>query len=122
MTRAFAFWLQQELESRGWNQSDLARAARQRGYTLGTAQVSRILNQEQEAGISSVIAIAHGLGISRESAFRARGWLLAPSGVTPLAVADHSIQKVALALMDLSPEQVEEACQSILTLLKIRVR
>lgn len=75
MALHFSDWLQQELDKREWNQSDLARSAKQRGYTLGTAQVSRILNQDQEAGIGSVIAIAHGLGISREVTFQARGWL-----------------------------------------------
>lgn len=72
----FATWLQAELTHRAWIQADLLASAQARGYSLTSPQLSRILSREQQAGIDSVIAIAHGLGVSRETVFRARGWLL----------------------------------------------
>lgn len=55
---------------------DLVKSARSRGYKLDSSQISRILNREQAGGLEATIAIAHGLGISREDVFRVRGWLL----------------------------------------------
>lgn len=78
----FAAWLQNELQTRRWIQADLLESAKSRGYALTSPQLSRILSREQQAGIDSVIAIAHGLGLPRESVFRARGWLSADT-LTP---------------------------------------
>lgn len=72
----FSTWLQAELDRRSWIQADLLTSAKARGYSITSPQLSRILSREQQAGIDSVIAIAHGLGISREVVFHARGWLL----------------------------------------------
>jgi transcriptional regulator with XRE-family HTH domain len=82
MNQDFATWLQNELDRRGWIQADLLTSAQARGYPLTSPQLSRILNREQQAGIESAIAIAQGLGVSRETVFRARGWLLSDTSTS----------------------------------------
>lgn len=73
---AFNEWLQQELNRRGMTLADLAKRAEMYGYRISQPQLSRILNGDREAGPDACIAIAYGLGLSREEVFRARGWLL----------------------------------------------
>lgn len=72
----FSHWLQQQLDQRGWLQAELVNRAKQKGLRLTSAQVSRVLNREQKAGIKTCLAIAEALDIPREEVFRARGWLL----------------------------------------------
>ena len=80
----FISWLLGQLNQRGWSQRDLARAARQAGYKLASGQLSYILSGTRQAGPEACIAIAAGLGVSREEVFRARGWLLEePQQVIP---------------------------------------
>ena len=64
-------WLQQEIDTRGWGQAELARRS---GVTPG--QISRLLNGTRKAGPELCISIAKGLGLPREEVFRMRGWLL----------------------------------------------
>lgn len=94
MDTDFATWLQSELAHRAWIQADLLQSAQARGYHLTSPQLSRILSREQQAGIDSVIAIAHGLGVSRETVFRARGWLLASA-----SSSDYELDQATLNLM-----------------------
>ena len=114
----FAGWLESELKKRGWNQSDLANASRQRGYVVVAPQISRILSREQQAGIDSVIAIAHGLGLPREIVFRARGWLPSLPITSPLTVSDALVQEVARKLLDMPTAQREAVCKGILMVLE----
>lgn len=72
----FAEWLEAELNKRQWSHGDLVRHSKMAGYNVSRAQISHILNGARQAGASTCIAIAGGLGISREEVFRARGWLL----------------------------------------------
>jgi transcriptional regulator with XRE-family HTH domain len=71
----FISWLQSELDTRGWEQGEIAKRAQAGGFTLSATQVSRILNGTREAGPDACIAIAYALGLPREEVFRARGWL-----------------------------------------------
>ena len=70
-TMNFANWLQQELDKRGWNHTELARRSE-----VTPGQISRVANGSRGAGPDLCIAIAKGLDLSREEVFRARGWLL----------------------------------------------
>lgn len=94
MDTDFATWLQSELTHRAWIQADLLQSAKSRGYPLTSPQLSRILSREQQAGIESVIAIAHGLGLSRETVFRARGWLLPDNNAS-----EYDLDQTTLNLM-----------------------
>ena len=70
-TMNFANWLQQELDKRGWNHTELARRSE-----VSPGQISRVVNGSRGAGPDLCIAIAKGLDLPREEVFRARGWLL----------------------------------------------
>lgn len=76
MKADFADWLQNELNKRGWTQGDLVYQIKAAGGKSSNAQMSYILNRKRKATGENCIAIAGGLGVSREEVFRARGWLL----------------------------------------------
>ncbi|MCZ7570759.1 MAG: hypothetical protein M5U01_19540 [Ardenticatenaceae bacterium] len=112
----FVHWLQQELVQRGWTQADLVKSAKSRGYPLTSAQLSRILSREQEAGMSSVIAIAHGFDLPREEVFRARGWLLSEPEKIIRSDIDPRVVQLAEEINRLPPDvrnQVVTAIASI---------
>lgn len=110
----FADWLQQELNKKGWSQVDLVRSAKARGYKVTTAQISRILNREQEGGISAVIAIAHALGVPREKVFRVRGWLLSEPTRIILSDTDANTAQIAQELNQLPVEARLAASKAVL--------
>lgn len=66
----FKDWLLTEMESRGWNQNELAKRA---GVSHGT--ISNILNDNKGVGRRSLSAIARALKIPPEVVFRAAGLL-----------------------------------------------
>lgn len=68
---SFTDWLREEIEKRGWDQTELARRS---GVSTGT--VSRIMTGGRNAGPDFCIAIAKALGLPRSEVFKARGWLL----------------------------------------------
>lgn len=72
----FAQWLQNELNKRGWSQSDLVRCSETVGYKISHTQLSNILQRKRQAGPDTCIALAYVLELSRSEVFRARGWLL----------------------------------------------
>ncbi len=67
---AFADWLQQEMNTRGWDQSELARRS---GVT--TAQVSRLLTGERRPGPAASRKIARAFHLPPEELFRRAGLL-----------------------------------------------
>ena len=67
----FGDWLQEELNKRGWNHSELARRS-----IVQPTQILRVIAGRQGAGPDLCIAIAKGLELSRAEVFRARGWLV----------------------------------------------
>lgn len=69
----FAEWLQSELDKRGWSQSDCARAC-----DLNRAVINKLLNGKSQPLPVTLMAIARGLKIPPETAYRAAG-LLPPS-------------------------------------------
>lgn len=60
-------WIQSELDNRGWIQADLVRASKGR---LTTAQVSRVLSRQQQAGIKFCQGVAYALDVTLESVLR----------------------------------------------------
>ena len=66
----FSLWLKQQLESRGWKQSDLARASH-----LNTAVISNLINKKRGPGYDSCNAIAKAFKLPPEIVFRAAGLL-----------------------------------------------
>ncbi len=76
---AFAKWLEEQLNKRGWSQRDLIKYIRLAGYQLSPGQLSRIMAGTRQANPEACIGIAHALGIPREEVFKARGWLLSKS-------------------------------------------
>ncbi len=69
----FGDWLVEELEKRGWSQSDLVKTA---GISRGT--LSNIISGTRGVGSDSLVAIAEALKISPITIFRKAGLL--PSG------------------------------------------
>lgn len=88
----FPSWVDSQLKVRHWTEADLISRARERGYRLDPSHLNRVLNREKGAGVQTVITIAHGLGVSREEAFRARGWLL-PSAEETLGLISAEIDR-----------------------------
>jgi transcriptional regulator with XRE-family HTH domain len=72
----FASWLQQEMNKRGWNNSELARRA---GVTRGA--IGNVLRGDRNTGSELCLAISKALNIPPETVFRAAG--LFPPERTP---------------------------------------
>jgi transcriptional regulator with XRE-family HTH domain len=70
----FSEWLQEELERRGWSQSDCARSA-----NLNRAVINKLLNGKSQPQPSTLAAIARAFKIPVETAYRAAGLLPASS-------------------------------------------
>jgi transcriptional regulator with XRE-family HTH domain len=66
----FAEWLQLEMNRRGWSQSDFARAC-----DLNRAVINKLLNGKCSPQPTTLMAIARGLRIPVETAYRAAGLL-----------------------------------------------
>lgn len=65
MERAFAMWLASEMESRGWNQAELARRS-----NISRAHISRIATGHLQAGETACRNIARALGLPFAEVFR----------------------------------------------------
>jgi transcriptional regulator with XRE-family HTH domain len=70
LMESFPRWIEQELDKRGWRQSDLARRA-----GLSEATLSRILNGSRKAGPETCVGIAAALEVPPEHVFRIAGLL-----------------------------------------------
>ena len=66
----FAEWLQVEISNRGWSQLDCARAC-----DLNRAVINKLLNGKCRPQPTTLMAIARGLKIPVETAYRAAGLL-----------------------------------------------
>jgi transcriptional regulator with XRE-family HTH domain len=69
----FTEWLQTEMDTRGWSQSDCARAC-----NLNRAVINKLLNGKCKPQPVTLIALARGFRIPVEATYRAAG-LLPPS-------------------------------------------
>jgi transcriptional regulator with XRE-family HTH domain len=66
----FSEWLQEEMDRRGWSQSDCARAA-----NLNRAVINKLLNAKSQPQPPTLAAIARAFKIPIETAYRAAGLL-----------------------------------------------
>ncbi|MGE5378676.1 MAG: helix-turn-helix domain-containing protein [Bacteroidota bacterium] len=66
----FSEWLQNEMNKRGWSQSDLARAA-----DLNRAVINKLLNGKSHPQPATLEAISRALKIPIETTYRAAGLL-----------------------------------------------
>ena len=74
----FAQWLQNQLNQRGWSQTDLVRRSEAIGHKISQSQLSNVLLKRRQAGPETCISVARALELSNDEVFRARGWLPAP--------------------------------------------
>lgn len=103
----FSEWLQQEMDKRGWSQSDCARAA-----DLNRAVINKLLNGKCKPQPSTLIAIARAFKIPVEIAYRAAG-LLPPS----IDLDDTSAEVVHIFNSIQSPQRKITAIMLLRTLL-----
>ena len=109
----FSDWLRHELKQRDMDQTELSRRAEMMGYPIARNSVSRILSGERDAGPDACIAIAYGLGVSREEVFRARGWLLKEPEVLIQPDADPRLVKIVRGLTSLEGVLYERAITGV---------
>ena len=110
----FSEWLQIEMDKRGWSQSDCARACE-----LNRAVINKLLNGKCRPQPVTLRAIARGLKIPVETAYRAAGLLPSlPDGddiaqeLIHLFRSIQSPQRKATAIMLLKALVAEEENQS----------
>lgn len=68
--REFVEWIEGELEKRKWRPADLARAA-----ALYPATISKVLNEDRQAGPDVCLALARAFKLPPELVFRKAGLL-----------------------------------------------
>jgi transcriptional regulator with XRE-family HTH domain len=93
----FTDWLEQELQSRDWSVSDLARKA-----GVQPASLSRILNKTRKAGPDICRAVAEAFHVSPEKVFRKAGLL------PPTPEKDPTILDAIHKMSRLTQEEREE--------------
>lgn len=104
----FSEWVLQELDSRGWSQSDLARAS---GLTRGT--ISNLLNEVASPNPQTCIQIAKAFELPPEVVLRKAGIL------PPKTKIDEDVERLAHRIAQLPPEdqaRVEAIINSLLAL------
>lgn len=97
---AFAAWLQSELKTRNWSQSDLARAT---GLNSGT--ISNLLNEMRRPGDEICRVIAEALGIEQWVVFMKAGLITKPP--REMTARDYRIERLADRLMAIPEEERE---------------
>jgi len=98
----FGEWLIQEIDKRGWTQSDLVRLS---GISRGT--LSNIISGTRGVGNDSMVAIAHALKISPVTIFRKAG-LLPPDTSEKVSFEDWQY-----IISQLTPDEQEEIRQIV---------
>jgi transcriptional regulator with XRE-family HTH domain len=101
-TLEFTQWLQNQLDTRGWDHAELARRS---GLTKGG--ISHIMNGSRNASPDVCIAVARALGISREEIFRARGYLHQETKTVFPPDVDPRLEAIGQAINHLPPLQRE---------------
>jgi len=99
-------WLTNEMDKRGWSQSDLARAA-----NLHRAVINKILKNKTVASNDTLIAISHGLNIPVEASFRASGLL------PTISEEDEFLEEAAYLLRSIRSVERRKIAVSLLKVL-----
>ncbi len=102
----FATWLQQELDLRGWNQSDLSKAA---GVARST--ISNILNMQRSPGPAVCLAVANALKLPPAVVFIRAGLMPEVQGM------GHIQEEVIYKLTKLSTEKQQTVLDLVDSLL-----
>lgn len=92
MATPFSDWLQAELNSRDWSQSDLGRAA-----GLGRGSVSNLINNVRKPGPEICQSIARALGYPPEIVYRA-------AGILPPEIKQNELRRRINYMLDKLPE------------------
>lgn len=79
----FVTWLESELDKRDWSQSDLSRKG-----DLTTAQISRVMTRQQNAGKAFLVGVAKAFRIPLEEVYRAAGEL------PPITYRDTLLERI----------------------------
>lgn len=109
----FSTWLSEKLKRNGLSRGELTQNAHKHGYKISRGQITHILNGTRQAGPEACIAIAAGLGVSREEVFRARGWLLQePEQVIP-PQATPDVAKLIRDLTSLDDDTQKRVTQNL---------
>src|SRR5574338_1702630 len=86
----FSEWLQNEMNKRGWSQSDLARAA-----DLNRAVINKLLNGKSHPQPPTLEAISRALKIPIEITYRAAGLLpVNPENDDAIEEAIHVLKRI----------------------------
>lgn len=107
-TMSFGEWIQAELNSRGWDQAELARRSK-----ISDAHISRLVTGGRKPGQEATKAIARALRLPPEEVMRQAG-ILPPknANLTPgdrralvetmdkIAALSHDSQRLVFALVD----------------------
>lgn len=101
-TTFFSEWLQEELEKRGWSQSELARRS---GLTRQT--INTLIKGRSEPQAETCLAIARGLNVPPETVLRAADLL--PE--LPVPDRDPTLQELMDLMKRMSQEEREEILQ-----------
>lgn len=103
----FAEWLEDEMEQRGWSQSDCARAC-----DLNRAVINKLLNGKCNPQPVTLMAIARGFRTPVETVYRAAGLL------PPTTDGDDSLDELIYVYKSLqSPQRRDTAVMLLKALL-----
>lgn len=94
----FSEWLYQQIDKRGWSQSELARRAK-----VSRTAISNVLNNNRQPGTDLCLAIADAFKMPPEHVFRAAGLL------PPNPDNDPLLDRANHLLAQLPPEKQQEA-------------
>lgn len=102
MAKNFVSWLIQELEKRGWSNSELARRA-----DVVPSTISMVISEQKRPGLELCLGIAHAFGEQPEKVLRLAGLL--PS--LPPAVVE---EREALAILRTLPAATRSTVMQML--------
>ena len=105
----FSEWVLQELDTRGWSQSDLARAS---GLTRGT--ISNLLNEVASPNPQTCIQIAKAFELPPEVVLRKAGIL------PPRTKIDEDVDRLAYRIAQLPPDDQQRVEAIVDTLLALK--
>jgi len=104
---SFGEWLLLTLEEKRWSQSDLARAAKSKGFHLSKGAISDVISGRRSPGQRFLKGVAAGLDKPVDEVYRAAKFL------PPVTIKDALINRILHALETLPPEEKEELLEYI---------
>lgn len=111
MQNNFVTWLTEEMESRGWNNSELARRA-----GLVPSAISQVISGTRSPGYELCVKVARAFGIPPETVLR-RARLLPPL-LVPEAQGNVTIKQLAEIILRLPEDKQRDLLEIALALLR----